>query len=195
MAPSEIFAATAQQPGRAARPTVAQGLEIVRQSTSVVDPGTRGEPPSMSAIGPILIASDHAGVDLKTTVAHWLETHGHAVVDLGTDGDRSVDYPDFADAMADAIRQGTGSRGILICGTGIGIAMAANRHRAVRAAVCHDVTTVRLARGHNDANVLALGARIVGAAVALDCVDAFLSTDYDGGRHDRRLAKLGPLGG
>lgn len=148
----------------------------------------------MSEIGRILIASDHAGVDLKRTIADWLQSRGHTVIDLGPADDQSVDYPDFGDALALRIAEGAAPRGVLLCGTGIGIAIAANRHRAVRAAVCHDATTARLARRHNDANVLALGARIIGQEVALDCVDAFLSTDYDGGRHDRRVAKLGQVG-
>ena len=139
----------------------------------------------------IAIASDHAGVEMKGAVKAELEALGHRVLDLGTQGTESVDYPDFADAVAEALRQGRASRGVLVCGTGIGISMAANRHRHVRAAVCHDATSARLARAHNDANVLALGARLIGIEAAKDCVRAFLATAFDGGRHARRVAKLG----
>ncbi len=140
---------------------------------------------------PIVIASDHAGWVLKEKLVGELEALGHAVLNLGTDGPESVDYPDFADLLAAAIRDGRAERGVLVCGTGIGIAIAANRHPEVRAAVCHDETSARLTRQHNDANVLALGSRLVGDEVAKDCLKTFLSTKFDGGRHVRRVAKLG----
>lgn len=140
---------------------------------------------------PIAIASDHAGYDLKTTLAQELAEMGYEVLDLGTDGPQSVDYPDFGSALADVVGSGEADQGILICGTGIGISMAANRHPGVRAAVCWDETSARLAREHNDANVLALGARLLGIEVAKDCLRTFLSTDFAGGRHAGRVAKLG----
>ena len=140
---------------------------------------------------PIVIASDHAGWVLKEKLVGELEAMGYAVLNLGTDGPESVDYPDFADLMAAAIRDGRAERGVLVCGTGIGIAIAANRHPEVRAAVCHDETSARLTREHNDANVLALGARLVGDEVAKDCLKTFLNTKFDGGRHVRRVAMLG----
>ena len=139
------------------------------------------------------IASDHAGVELKATLVAMLHHLGMEVLDLGTDGPDSVDYPDFADALAGAMTDGRAGRGILICGTGIGIAMAANRHRNIRAATCHDTTDARLARQHNDANVLALGARTTGLEVAQDCVRVFLDTAFEGDtnpRHVRRVAKI-----
>lgn len=140
----------------------------------------------------IALASDHAGVELKAQLAAWLKGAGHEVLDLGTDGPASVDYPDFAAAMAAAITDGRAERGVLICGSGIGISIAANRHAGIRAALVHDVTTARLAREHNDANVLALGARIIGPEIAKDCVDTFLKTAFEGGeRHSRRVAKMG----
>jgi ribose 5-phosphate isomerase B len=139
----------------------------------------------------IAIASDHAGYDLKTTLAGELAEMGYQVLDLGTDGPQSVDYPDFGSALAKVVGEGEVERGILICGTGIGISMAANRHPGVRAAVCWDETSARLTREHNDANVLALGARLLGVEVAKDCVRTFLSTDFAGGRHAGRVAKLG----
>jgi len=139
----------------------------------------------------IAIASDHAGFDLKGLVKAELEAMGLRVLDLGTDGPDSVDYPDFADALAAALRDGRAGRGVLVCGTGIGISIAANRHRHIRAALCHDAAGARLARAHNDANVLVLGARLIGTEVAKDCVRTFFGTPFEGGRHERRVAKLG----
>jgi ribose 5-phosphate isomerase B len=139
---------------------------------------------------PVAIASDHAGYDLKAILAEELVAMGYEIVDLGTDGPDSVDYPDFAKVMIRAIVEGRAERGVLVCGTGVGISIAANRHPGIRAALCHNETTARLAREHNDANVLALGARIVGVDVAKDCLKAFLTTEFAGGRHARRVAKL-----
>ncbi len=116
---------------------------------------------------------------------------GYDVLNLGTDGPDSVDYPEFGQALARAIQDGRADRGVLVCGTGIGIAMAANRFAGVRAAVCHDETSARLAREHNDANVLALGARLLGEEVATNCLRTFLTTDFAGGRHARRVHMIG----
>ncbi|WP_207478965.1 ribose 5-phosphate isomerase B [Arenibaculum pallidiluteum] len=138
----------------------------------------------------IALASDHAGFELKASLASWLRDEGYEVLDLGTTGPDSVDYPDYADRMAEAIRTGRARRGVLVCGTGIGISIAANRHRGIRCALCHDTTSARLSRQHNDANVIALGARMIGDAVARDSVAAFLSTAFEGGRHARRIEKL-----
>lgn len=140
---------------------------------------------------PIAIASDHAGYELKQILLEELGALGYEALDLGTDGPDSVDYPDFGDALAKAITEGKAERGVLVCGSGLGIAMAANRHAGVRAAPCHDETSARLTREHNDANVLALGARLVGIEVAKDCLRTFLKTEFEGGRHARRVAKLG----
>ncbi len=138
----------------------------------------------------IAIASDHAGFEVKNEVSKLLAELGHAVVDLGANGPESVDYPDFADAMAVALSDGRAAQGVLICGTGIGISIAANRHRHVRAARCCDATDARLARQHNDANVLVLGSRTSGWETARDCVLAFLNTGFEGGRHQRRIDKM-----
>ena len=138
----------------------------------------------------IAIASDHAGFDLKELLKAELQAGGLHIVDLGTSSRTAVDYPDFAMALAKAIRDGQAGRGVLVCGTGIGIAIAANREPAVRAAVVHDATSARLARQHNDANVIALGARLVGPEVAKDCLRVFLETPFEGGRHAPRVAKL-----
>jgi ribose 5-phosphate isomerase B len=138
----------------------------------------------------IAIACDHAGVELKQILAADLTEAGFGVLDLGTNGPDSVDYPDFAGALAAALKDGRARRGVLICGTGIGIAMAANRHPHVRAAVVHDTTAARLTRQHNDANVVAFGARLIGTEVARDCLKIFLATEFEGGRHQRRIGKL-----
>jgi ribose 5-phosphate isomerase B len=139
----------------------------------------------------IAIAADHAGLALKRMLREELEALGFDVLDLGTDSADSVDYPDFGHALARAVADGQASRGVLVCGTGIGMGMSANRHAGVRAAVCHDATSARLAREHNDANVLALGARLIGLEVARDCLAAFLETAFAGGRHARRVSKIG----
>jgi ribose 5-phosphate isomerase B len=140
----------------------------------------------------VVLASDHAGVELKADLVKWLTGEKLEVLDLGPFGPESVDYPDYAAALAGAIRDGRAGCGVLICGSGIGISIAANRHPGVRAALCHDVTSARLAREHNDANVIALGARLIGPEVARDCVAAFLATAFAGGeRHARRIAKMG----
>lgn len=138
----------------------------------------------------IAIASDHAAVALKDALKSELQERGVPVLDLGTDGPDSVDYPDIADSLAAAIRDGRASRGVLMCGSGIGMSIAANRHREIRAALVHDNLSARLARMHNDANVLVMGGRLMGIEVAKDCLAAFLDTEFEGGRHARRVAKL-----
>jgi ribose 5-phosphate isomerase B len=138
----------------------------------------------------IALAADHAGYQLKDLLKADLEALGHDVTDLGTNGPESVDYPDFGFRLAEWIAAGEAEVGVAICGTGIGISIAANRNRAVRAALCHDVSTARLAREHNDANVLALGSRVIGEETARDCLKAFLETEFGGGRHAGRVAKL-----
>ncbi|WP_234729748.1 ribose 5-phosphate isomerase B [Acidocella facilis] len=138
----------------------------------------------------VALGADHGGVTLKNRLAAVLIEAGHEVQDYGTDGPASVDYPDFAQAVCGAVTEKRADFGILVCGTGIGMSIAANRHPGIRCGLVHDVTTARLTRAHNDANVLALGARIIGEEVALDILGAFLSTPYEGGRHQRRLDKL-----
>jgi ribose 5-phosphate isomerase B len=140
----------------------------------------------------VAMGADHGGVGLKNRLAAVLIEGGHQVLDFGTDGPASVDYPDFAQAVCKSIIAGKAELGVLVCGSGIGMSIAANRFPEIRCGPVHDVTTARLTRAHNDANVLALGARIIGEEVALDILGAFLSTPYEGGRHDRRIAKLNP---
>ena len=138
----------------------------------------------------IAVASDHAGFDLKEILKRDLQEAGHDVLDLGTNSTASVDYPDFGHAMAEAIASGRAGRGVVVCGTGIGISIAANRNPRVRAALAHDVTSARLSREHNDANVVAFGARVIGAEVAREALKVFLKTSFEGGRHGARVAKL-----
>ncbi len=138
----------------------------------------------------VAVAADHGGFDLKTLLLPELSALGLAILDLGTDAREPVDYPDFADAVAGAIEDGRADIGLLICGSGIGMSIAANRHAAVRAALCHDGLTARLARQHNDANVLVLGGRLIGPEAAKECLRIFFATKFDGGRHAARVAKL-----
>jgi ribose 5-phosphate isomerase B len=141
---------------------------------------------------PVALGSDHAGVALKATLIEALQAAGHPFLDLGTNGPESVDYPDFANAVAAAVLDGRARFGVLVCGTGIGISIAANRHPAIRCALVHDTTGARLSREHNDANVMAVGARVTGPEVALDALRAFLATPFGGGRHERRVKKITP---
>ena len=143
----------------------------------------------------IAVGSDHAGFEMKTAVAKHLADAGHQVIDLGTDSpDVSVDYPTYGAAVGRAVTDGTAERGVCVCGTGIGIGIAANKIEGVRAALVHDVTTAGLARRHNDANIICLGGRTTGELVALDAVDTFFSTDFEGGRHQHRVDELSRLG-
>ncbi|MGH7087897.1 MAG: ribose 5-phosphate isomerase B [Stellaceae bacterium] len=138
----------------------------------------------------VAVAVDHGGFGLKPVLLGMLDELGLTVLDLGAAGAEAVDYPDFAHALARAIETGEAGRGILACGTGIGMAIAANRHSMIRAALCHDGLTARFARRHNDANVLVLGGRLIGPEAARDCITEFFSTPFEGGRHARRLAKV-----
>ncbi len=141
----------------------------------------------------VAIGSDHAGFDLKQVLAAYLAELGYDVLDLGTNGPESVDYPDFGAAVARAVAGGKAPFGVLVCGTGIGISIAANRIPEVRAALCHDHVTAEMSRRHNDANILALGSRIIGVEVAKDCLKTFLTTPFEGGRHAGRVAKLSAI--
>jgi ribose 5-phosphate isomerase B len=138
----------------------------------------------------VAVGADHGGAHLKSRLGAALIESGHQVLDFGTDGAASVDYPDYAKAVCQAILEQRADVGILVCGSGIGMSIAANRYPGIRCALVHDVTTARLCRAHNNANVISLGQRIIGEEVALDILGAFLSTPYEGGRHDRRIAKL-----
>ena len=138
----------------------------------------------------IAVASDHAGFDLKEILKSDLQAAGYAVLDLGTNSTASVDYPDFGTAMGEAIANGKADRGVLVCGSGIGISIAANRNPKVRAVLAHDTTSARLSREHNDANVVAFGQRLIGIEVAREALKVFLNTPFEGGRHAGRVAKL-----
>ena len=139
----------------------------------------------------IALAGDHAGFDLKNELGGFLRKNGHEVTDLGAHTyDAEDDYPDFAARVARAVSEGTVERGILICGTGIGMSIVANKFEGVRAALCHNLETAQMSRLHNDSNVLALGSRVLEPEVALNIVREWLQTDFDGGRHQRRLDKI-----
>ncbi|MCP3732332.1 ribose 5-phosphate isomerase B [Sphingomonas sp. MG17] len=138
----------------------------------------------------IAIASDHAALELKAALADWLRGEGHAVADLGPDSPASVDYPDYGYKLAAAIAAGEAERGIALCGSGIGISIAVNRNPAARCALVSEPLSARLAREHNDANVIAMGARLIGVEMAKACVTEFLATGFGGDRHQRRVDKL-----
>ena len=143
----------------------------------------------------IAVGSDHAGYELKEQIATHVRDAGHEIVDCGTDSTDRVDYPDFGAAVGRAVSGGDADGGICVCGSGIGIAMAANKIAGIRAGVVWDATSARLTREHNDANVICIGERLVGPQVALDAVDAWLGASFEGGRHEGRVAKLDALGG
>ncbi len=138
----------------------------------------------------IAIASDHAAIEMKSALVAHLQDLGHEVVDLGPGGIESVDYPDFGYKLADAVGSGNADRGIALCGSGIGISIAVNRHPGCRCALVSEPLSARLAREHNDANVLAMGARLIGLEMAKTCIDVFLAASYGSGRHQRRVEKL-----
>ena len=138
----------------------------------------------------IAIAADHAAYEMKAQLADHLREQGHDVLDLGTNSADSVDYPDYGYRLAEAVADGRAERGVALCGSGIGISIAANRNPACRCALVSDGLSARLAREHNDANVLALGARLIGIETAKDCLAQFLATPFAGGRHQRRVDKL-----
>ena len=139
----------------------------------------------------IAIASDHAAIELKSILREWMIEQGHEVADLGPDGTESVDYPDYGYKLAEVIAEGTAEAGVALCGSGIGISMAANRNPAVRCALVSEPLSAALAREHNDANVIAMGARLTGRDMAVACLETFLATEFAGGRHQRRVGKLG----
>ena len=136
------------------------------------------------------IATDHAGYALKEFTKNYVRELGHEIVDLGPDNADRVDYPDFAKKCAEAVVADEGSFGILICGTGIGISIAANKVKGIRAALCHDAFTAGATRAHNDANILCFGERVVGKGVVESMIDAFCNTEFEGGRHSGRVAKI-----
>ena len=136
------------------------------------------------------IATDHAGYALKAFVKDYITSKGHTIIDLGPDSADRVDYPDFAKKCADSVVADSGSFGILICGTGIGISISANKVKGIRAALCHDAYTAQMTRAHNDANILCFGERVVGKGVIESMIDAFCDTPFEGGRHAGRVSKI-----
>ncbi|MFH1995175.1 MAG: ribose 5-phosphate isomerase B [Nitrospinota bacterium] len=141
----------------------------------------------------IAIASDHAGFELKEFVRGYLSGHGYKVADLGTSNCDSVNYVDYGIKLGRGVSEGKYKRGVLICGTGIGMSMTVNRFRGIRGALCHDTLTARLSRLHNDANVLVLGGRLLGKGLVQDMIDTWLNTEFEGGRHQARLDKISEI--
>lgn len=143
----------------------------------------------------IIIGSDHGGFDLKEVCRRFLEENpDYEVTDMGVYSPESSDYPEIAHRVAQEVSEGNYTRGVLICGTGIGMSLAANRHPGIRAALCHDLYTARMSRQHNDANILAMGGRVIGPGLALEMLDLFLKTAFEGGRHQRRVEKIEAAG-
>jgi ribose 5-phosphate isomerase B len=198
-------AAGLSRPGRSRKPASANGgpggAKCVCRATNpqsvVAKPalftyrmGFKPAAESLNVAERIAIVSDHAAFDMKAELAAHLREGGHEVLDLGTTSTDSVDYPDYGYRLGEAIADGRASRGIALCGSGIGISIAVNRNPACRCALVSDGLSARLAREHNDANVIALGARLIGIETAMDCVAQFLATPFAGGRHQRRVDKL-----
>jgi len=144
-------------------------------------------------VSTIALGADHAGYGLKEALKGWLINHRYQVLDLGTHSTESVDYPDYAALVGESVADHKVERGLLVCGTGIGMAMAANKVPGIRAALCGDLYTARMSREHNDANVLVLGGRLMGAEMAADILHAWLQTDFAGGRHARRVDKIADI--
>mgnify|MGYP001481972192 CR=1 FL=1 len=138
----------------------------------------------------IILASDHAGFNLKKNIKNFLTKKGKKILDLGTESTVSVDYPDFAHLLSKKMKKNNRQLGILVCGSGIGMSIAANKHKNVRAALCYNAKSARLSREHNNANVIAIGARLTKKNVALKCVDTFIKTNFKGGRHLKRIRKI-----
>ncbi len=136
------------------------------------------------------IATDHAGFAIKEDIKEIVKNMGHEIIDLGTNSPDRVDYPDFAHKLSEKVLEDSGSFGILICGTGIGMSLAANKHKGIRAALCHDAYTAEMARKHNDANVLCFGQRVVGLGVAESIIKAWCESEFEGGRHATRVEKI-----
>ena len=163
-----------------------EAVEAIISNVSELEELLKGAEPAMR----VAIGSDHAGAEYKTEVAHLLNEMGYQVEDMGTYSIESVDYPDFARRVAEAVAGGGADRGILICGTGIGMSMAANKARGIRAALCHDTYSARMSRAHNDANVLCVGARVIGRDILFEIVKVWIGAGFEGGRHQRRVDKI-----
>ncbi|HEX8771096.1 MAG TPA: ribose 5-phosphate isomerase B [Acidimicrobiales bacterium] len=182
-----------EEPQDAEEDVPAATEEAGAETVGVGAPAGRGEAAGSTTARRVVLGSDHAGYELKQLIADHLREEGFRVDDLGAFSEQSVDYPDFGARVASTVVDGDAELGICVCGTGIGISIAANKVHGARAAVAHDVTSARMARQHNDANVLCIGARLLGSQAATDTVDAFLATEFEGGRHQRRIDQIGAL--
>lgn len=141
----------------------------------------------------IILGADHGGYELKNNVAEWLKTQGHQIKDVGTFSPESVDYPDYAKIVGEEVVKGNFDKGILVCGSGVGISIAANKVKGVRAVLCHDVVMARLSREHNDTNIIAMGGRFIAKDLAYEILNVWLNTEFSGGRHARRIEKISSL--
>jgi ribose 5-phosphate isomerase B len=177
--------------------SVLEGIETVGDLAALVVQTRPDDRSEVTEVGDVVLASDHAGVAFKAMLVQWLREQGKTVTDLGPAESRSVDYPEFAELLGHNVSDGHATCGILICGSGIGMSIAANKVAGVRAALVTDPLMAGLSRKHNDANVLCLGSRIIGEEMAKACVEAFLQTDFDpgdDGRHQRRVGRIGDIG-
>ena len=136
------------------------------------------------------IATDHRGVEVKQELINYLESEGYNVVDYGTNSEDSCDYPDYASKAAKAVANGECDRGVVVCGTGIGVSITANKVKGIRCALCHDVFSAKATRAHNDANMIAMGQRVIGEGLAVEILNAWLHTEFEGGRHIKRIEKM-----
>lgn len=141
----------------------------------------------------IILGADHGGYELKNNIAEWLKTQGHQIKDVGTFSPESVDYPDYAKIVGEEVVKGNFDKGILVCGSGVGISIAANKVKGVRAVLCHDVVMARLSREHNDTNIIAMGGRFIAKDLAYEILNVWLNTEFSGGRHARRIEKISSL--
>ena len=141
----------------------------------------------------IILGADHGGYELKNSIAEWLKTQGHEIKDIGTFSPDSVDYPDYAKIVGEEVVKGNFDKGILVCGSGVGIAIAANKVKGVRAVLCHDVVMARLSREHNDTNIITMGGRFIAKDLAYEILNVWLNTGFSGGRHARRIEKISSL--
>lgn len=141
----------------------------------------------------IILGADHGGYELKNNIAEWLKTQGHQIKDVGTFSPESVDYPDYAKIVGEEVVKGNFDKGILVCGSGVGISIAANKVKGVRAVLCHDVVMAKLSREHNDTNIIAMGGRFIAKDLAYEILNVWLNTEFSGGRHAKRIEKISSL--
>lgn len=141
----------------------------------------------------IILGADHGGYELKNSISEWLKTQGHEIKDIGAFSSESVDYPDYSKIVGEEVVKGNFDRGVLVCGSGVGISIAANKVKGVRAVLCHDVVIARLSREHNDTNIIAMGGRFIAKELAYEILNVWINTEFSGGRHSKRIEKISLL--